>query len=149
MDPFDQLFHNVPNEAKKKGTEVSFENQSSSTPDVSVPEEDDGTENVLFSSFSKTNVKAKPGKSGVFKTKTKSHRAKSVRSAKTKSEASVKVHDETLDVKMIFADSLKSPLPSGSSLTDLSPSMINFGRSMSQLATSTPLVSRSKPQGKK
>ena len=171
VDPFDQLFKNVPNQTKKKGSEISFNNHSSLTPDVSVPEEEDSTANVLFSSFSKTNLKAKPGNSRVFKPKTKSHRAKSGRSAsaRTKSEASakVRVHDETLDVKMIFSESVQSPMPTPavkmifsesvqsplptpaiSSLTDISPSSVNFGRSMSTLATSTPLISKYKPQGK-
>ena len=149
VDPFDQLFKNVPNQTKKKGSEISFNNNSSLTPDASVPEEDDDTENALFSSFSKNNLKAK---SRVFKPKTKSHRAKSGRSAsaRTKSEASVKVsvHDETLDVKMIFAESHQSPLPTTavSSLTDISPSSVNFGRSINTLATSTPLFSKYKPQ---
>ena len=151
VDPFDQLFKNVPNQTKKKGSEIGFNHHSSLTPDVSVAEEDNSTEDVLFSSFSKTKLKAKSGHSRVFKPKTKSHRAKSVKSVRTKSEASVKVHDETLDVKMIFAESVQSPmaLPAVSSLTDLSPSSVNFGRSMSKLATSTPLLSKSKPQGKK
>ena len=146
VDPFDQLFDNVPNinKTQKKGEEIRLKNQNSSTPNVSLPEEDD----VLFSSFSKTTLKAKSGPARVFKPKTKSHRAKSVRSAKTKtkSKSEAQVHDETLDVKMIFAESVQSPLPTGSSLTDLSPSSVNFGRSMSQLATSTPLVVKSVPQ---
>ena len=148
VDPFDQLFNNVPNKIEKKPEEIRLKNQSSSTPNVSLPEEEDSSENVLFSSFSKTNLKAKSGPPRVFKPKTKSHRAKSVKSARTKSEASVKVqaHDETLDVKIIFAETVQSPLPGGSSLTDLSPSSVNFGRSMSKLATSTPLVVKSKPQ---
>ena len=145
VDPFDQLFNNLPNKTEKK-SEIRAKNQNFS--DVSLPEEDDSSEDVLFSSFSKTNLKAKSGPPRVFKPKTKSHRAKSVRSARTKSEASVKVpvHDETLDVKMIFSESVQSPLPAGSSLTDLSPSSVNFGRSMSKLATSTPMLVKSKPQ---
>ena len=136
LDPFDQLFNNVPNQTQKKGSVLSVKNNSSLSPDVSVPEDDNSTENVLFSSFSKTNVKTKSGKSRIFRPKTKSHRAKSVRSARTKSEAAVKVHvhDETLDVKMILAESVQSPPPAGSSLTDLSP------------MTSTPMLVKSKPQ---
>ena len=148
LDPFDQLFNNVPNQTQKKGSVLSVKNHSSLSPDLSVPEEDNSTENVLFSSFSKTSLKTKSGKSRVFKPKTKSHRVKSA--TRTKSEAAVKVHvhDETLDVKMIFADSVQSPLPTGSSLAHLSPGSINFGWSTS-LATSTPLVSKSQPQGRK
>ena len=46
LDPFDQLFNNVPNQTKKKGSILSVKNHSSLSPDLSVPEEEESTENV-------------------------------------------------------------------------------------------------------
>ena len=145
IDPFDQLFTNIPNKAERKPlankVEVSF-----SSPEVCLDGNDSNsiTDCGLFSSFSKDKKKAESGTPVLIRPK--NYRRRTTKTSKTKRQTktvSRKVHDDTLDVKIVYAQDVMSP-PAASTLTNLTPSScsIDFGRS--RLVSSTPMINRSK-----
>ena len=138
-DPFDQLLENVPNKAVKMG---SFNQMKSNvfSPEVSGEEDSSLTrgDGGLFASFSKENLNPK---SVLVRPKSNRRRTTKPKKTKTKVPEKKKTHDDTLDVKIIFAKDAASPLPLATRSAFMENS-ITFERS--RLVSSTPVLLKSK-----
>ena len=138
-DPFDQLLENVPNKTVKMGSSNQMKSNVFS-PEVSGEEDSSLTrsDGGLFASFSKENLNPK---SVLVRPKSNRRRTTKPKKTKTKVPEKKKVHDDTLDVKIIFAKDAASPLPLATRSAFMENS-ITFERS--RLVSSTPVLLKPK-----